>query len=1192
MKAKRYIKKKKRAKYPSEMSFRKGLGLNPVVMQSGGDYNIERALELGYTPDEEGHYPSVDFKTGNWLKSKQHPTAWMEALYGYQLNPEVYNNFNVIYNPEGHFGDNQLQYVPKQSYQTGGLLKTQGVGATKKSTPQTTDSEDYSIDFNIPIFRTYIDSLKANENDRRAGWDSKKGRWFPHSSVEGGNKTIAYGHKLLNTEDFSQGLTEQQAEDLMKKDLHLKVRSIDRLLQNDYNIRFKDLTPQQQVLLLDFQYNPGLTKFPKFTRAVLNNDYDAMMKEHMRYSNGKPLGRRNRWIAGFINEYFNPSIKKQMGGAINTNLNTSGLNADRIRRGNRAKTPSVFENIMAGLYGVGEGVLDTMTHGLTDELTDLGFKGIQSATGITGREAVKQRGIAGWGNLAGAVGTAIIAPSQAVSSVGVSLKGIGEGVKGLDPDSEVAQISGESISDLSSLVSQFISGGQGIPGEGIKGLSGLLGGGMLARNGGKFYFQQGGMMNNNLGLTEIKGPTHEQGGVTLPNSGNSSEIEVEGNETIYTPENYVMSDTIKATKPALKAAGLPEKYAGKTYAQISKLIKASLTSKLRPTDPLTKRVFEQKMKKLIQAHQIDKKAKEESDIIANSELEKQMGYNLYPDANSITFPGQGPTTVVPTDNKQPLMVTGADGSQQILTDTPIQTQAPFIEQQLKMGGKTFKRKEAKIKAAQRKFGGYIDSNDSSDYMIPQPAVLDMYDYTTEFRDGGIFIKPNIKNSNFTGSFPISNMYQMGGEMMIPQQQQQMPSGGQEQLMQMVAQALSNGTPPEQIIQGLVQQGIDKQQAVQIVEMVMQQLSGQQQQMPMQQQGMPEDVPQDMSGEQAAPPNLPMVMRKGGKLYYQRGSYLPYKTPNSSDDLFSGINDVIKNLGFFNNKGNPSTSSYLKSLDFTTGDLSDPIQPIDIQREPITPIEIQREPVQLQPIQIQSRFSPKDPENPSFDLKKYSSSLGNYLGGLGASMIGPAANMVAAAAAPDPTYNYAPKFQKFNYTPVALKKAAANQALATMKDYFRNNAPTQASYLSNMASGVASLNTALGSALAETRYGIDNQNITLANQEALTAANVAAQNNLMKDQSTANRWNLGLKGAEGIGKNFQAFLKDMGAKESQDMIINNLKTKDFGALSYDLVNGKIVPRIDPSGSALYDGIIEINGKKYIKLPNGKYAEIQQ
>ena len=91
--------------------------------QKGGDYNMKRASELGYTPDEAGHYPSVDEETGIWLKSKQHPTAWMESMYGYQLNPEVYNNYNVTYNPEGYFGENQLQYMSKQF---GGSLPTAG----------------------------------------------------------------------------------------------------------------------------------------------------------------------------------------------------------------------------------------------------------------------------------------------------------------------------------------------------------------------------------------------------------------------------------------------------------------------------------------------------------------------------------------------------------------------------------------------------------------------------------------------------------------------------------------------------------------------------------------------------------------------------------------------------------------------------------------------------------------------------------------------------------------------------------------------------------------------------------------------------------------------------------------------------------------------------------------------------------
>lgn len=75
-------------------------------------YNLQRAIELGYTPDETGHMPSVDEETKMWLKSSDHETAWKEYLYG-SLNRELGSNYNVRVNPEGYFGERQLQYIPK-----------------------------------------------------------------------------------------------------------------------------------------------------------------------------------------------------------------------------------------------------------------------------------------------------------------------------------------------------------------------------------------------------------------------------------------------------------------------------------------------------------------------------------------------------------------------------------------------------------------------------------------------------------------------------------------------------------------------------------------------------------------------------------------------------------------------------------------------------------------------------------------------------------------------------------------------------------------------------------------------------------------------------------------------------------------------------------------------------------------------
>ena len=89
--------------------------------QNGGDtdnedYNMKRALELGYTADESGHWPSVDYKTGEWLKSKKHHTRGMEMM-AYELNPELRNKYNLIENEKG-----TLQYVDKKDFKNGGWL--------------------------------------------------------------------------------------------------------------------------------------------------------------------------------------------------------------------------------------------------------------------------------------------------------------------------------------------------------------------------------------------------------------------------------------------------------------------------------------------------------------------------------------------------------------------------------------------------------------------------------------------------------------------------------------------------------------------------------------------------------------------------------------------------------------------------------------------------------------------------------------------------------------------------------------------------------------------------------------------------------------------------------------------------------------------------------------------------------------
>ena len=394
---------------------------------------------------------------------------------------------------------------------------------------------------------------------------------------------------------------------------------------------------------------------------------------------------------------FGGKLRYARGGSLTSAQDTAqavNLNQDIVRKDQKKAT--VWEDIGAAAYAVGEGFVDTFSFGLTDDLTDAGFKALQAGAGhdVNSDEAKRQAGIKGWGNVAGAVTGALVNPASAFSAGQEGLEGIGQGIQGINPSNQSLQAVGKGVEGLGNI--QLPKGM-----ESMEGMSKLF----MARNGGRFrYGYRGGgqMLNQNMGLTEIDGPSHEQGGVTLPNSGGRPDVEVEGPETIYTPENYVMSEKMKASKEALEYAGITGKaasrLAGKSYADLSKSIKSKAGDKLRPADPLSKKMLDKEMKRLMMAHEYDREAKRMKDeamrsqmmggsnVVAETPEQRAGGYNMYPNAESIAFPGNGATSVVPTNNNDPIMVTGADGNQQMLTDEPIETEAPFIEEKMAQGG--------------------------------------------------------------------------------------------------------------------------------------------------------------------------------------------------------------------------------------------------------------------------------------------------------------------------------------------------------------------------------------------------------------------------------------------------------------------------------------------------------------------------
>jgi GH24 family phage-related lysozyme (muramidase) len=139
---------------------------------------------------------------------------------------------------------------------------------------------------------SFADYLKYVENGNKVGYDKNKKLWFPHKSFEGGSDTIAYGHKIQSGEDFSAGITDAQAEELLKKDIE-KAKS-----QINKELRGTKLTPKQEEMFIDFVFNMGtLKKFPKFTEFALKNDLEGMKDQYKRYAGGKELKGRNTAFA-------------------------------------------------------------------------------------------------------------------------------------------------------------------------------------------------------------------------------------------------------------------------------------------------------------------------------------------------------------------------------------------------------------------------------------------------------------------------------------------------------------------------------------------------------------------------------------------------------------------------------------------------------------------------------------------------------------------------------------------------------------------------------------------------------------------------------------------------------------------------------------------------------------------------------
>lgn len=193
----------------------------------------------------------------------------------------------------------------------GAALLTAAIAMAPPSPAEATMEEVFT-----PGFEDYLKDVEGYG----AGYDKKTKKYYPYSDVKG-HLTIGVGHKILDDElqALSKGLTDEEVNTLMRKDVEIHMDRAHTYVDSHFGRgAWKRLEPIQKQMLTDYSYNPGLGKFPKFTHAVVNEDWERAYAEMRRYAvvrddtgemtNVVPLVRRNK---AFYDNFLGPLRSEQ-----------------------------------------------------------------------------------------------------------------------------------------------------------------------------------------------------------------------------------------------------------------------------------------------------------------------------------------------------------------------------------------------------------------------------------------------------------------------------------------------------------------------------------------------------------------------------------------------------------------------------------------------------------------------------------------------------------------------------------------------------------------------------------------------------------------------------------------------------------------------------------------------------------------
>jgi LysM repeat protein len=144
-------------------------------------------------------------------------------------------------------------------------------------------------------FMAMVQKWENSKDYVRGGWNSNLEKWYPHKSPEAGNPTIAYGHKLTNTDvstgRFKNGITDAQAKALFVSDLEIARSKAIALVPKYASL---PITTKQALVNACYRGELSNIKSPKTLELMRANKWSMVPAEYLDHAEYKSAGENVR----------------------------------------------------------------------------------------------------------------------------------------------------------------------------------------------------------------------------------------------------------------------------------------------------------------------------------------------------------------------------------------------------------------------------------------------------------------------------------------------------------------------------------------------------------------------------------------------------------------------------------------------------------------------------------------------------------------------------------------------------------------------------------------------------------------------------------------------------------------------------------------------------------------------------------